>query len=201
MSRQTILVAALNVFAHFGIKGVSMSQVANSIHISKRTLYSYFGSKEELLCACMDHENGSISEMLDEIDKQTSNPLESVVLLTMKISKHKSSYCPAFYRDIMQFQDASLKLKEIYARLQKIFVDYLNAGVKKGFFRRECSYEVVDYIFMEQVVLQNRSKISSLHQATMFFTFLRGVCTEKGIIALEELVPREDHKYAYDFVF
>lgn len=199
MSKQTILVTSLNIFAHFGIKGVSMSQIANSIRVSKRTLYSYFGSKEELLCACMDYEDANISALLDGLEKQIHHPVNRIVSLTIKMNRYRSSYCPAFYKDIVQFENANLKLNETYGHIRKRFTGYFEEGVKQGFFLPNHNYEVMTYLLIEQMVVESKSRMSSLHRSTAFFTFLRGLCTEKGLWILEQLAPAENEKCVYEY--
>jgi AcrR family transcriptional regulator len=201
MSKQTILITSLNIFSHFGIKGVSISQIANSIRISKRTLYSYFSNKEELLSACMEYEDENISTMLEEIEKQTNNPVGLIVSLAIKMSRYRSSYCPAFYKDIMHFYNANLRLNAIYNRIRNQFAVYFNDGVEDGFFLQERNYELIAYVLMEQMILQSQSRISSLHRSTVFITFLRGLCTQKGLLMLEELLPSEEEKCVYNYEY
>lgn len=199
MSKQTILATSLNIFAHFGIKSVSMSQIAGSIRISKRTLYTYFGSKEELLCGCMEHERENISAMLEDIEKQTRNPVEKVVQSAIKIVRYRSSFCPLFYKDMIHFCDANVKLEAISESIRKRFVTYFKEGAKEGFFRSECNYDVITHALMEQVVLQSRIGLS--HRNSVFYTFLRGLCTNKGITVLEKLMPAEEDVYDYEYDF
>ena len=54
MSKDKILRTTVKLYAHYGIKGVSMSQIAGALQISKKTLYAEFGNKEDLLSACID---------------------------------------------------------------------------------------------------------------------------------------------------
>jgi AcrR family transcriptional regulator len=201
MSKQTILVTSLNIFAHFGIKSVSMNQIANLARISKRTLYSYFNSKEELIEACLEYEDENISAMLEEIERQTKNPVGRLVCLTEKINRGRASYCPAFYKDITYFYNAGLKLNVIYRHIRDRLAACFNDGVEKGVFLPERNYEVIAFILMEQMILQSKSRISATHRSTVFFTFLRGLCTEKGLLALEEMTPLEDEKYAYGYEY
>ncbi|MDR0394096.1 MAG: TetR/AcrR family transcriptional regulator [Tannerella sp.] len=201
MSKQTILVTSLNIFAHFGIKSVSMSQVANSVRISKRTLYSYFNSKEELVGACLDYEDENVSVMLRDLERQTKNPVGRLVSLTKKINLYRASYCPAFYKDIVCFHNANLKLNVICRRMRDQLAACFNDGVEEGFFLPERNYEVIASILMEQMILQSRGRISVPHRSTAFFTFLRGLCTEKGLSVLGGMTPSEDEKYAYGYEY
>ena len=49
---QLILIAS-NAFANYGIKTVTMDEIAASAGISKRTLYQLFKDKEALLRECI----------------------------------------------------------------------------------------------------------------------------------------------------
>ena len=44
-----ILKAAMTEFLHKGVKSVKMDDIANTLAISKRTLYEIYSNKEELL--------------------------------------------------------------------------------------------------------------------------------------------------------
>ncbi|WP_184406838.1 TetR/AcrR family transcriptional regulator [Xanthomonas sp. 3075] len=77
--RDAIVQAASEVFLELGFEGASMSQIAARVGGSKRTLYGYFPSKEELFIAfaqdmcdsyidplldALEHANGTLAETL-----------------------------------------------------------------------------------------------------------------------------------------
>lgn len=202
MSKEIILKTALNLFANFGIKGVSMNQIADSLQISKKTLYVHFSNKEDLLCACLDLEYNNVSSMLEGIGKQTNNPVKSIFLLALNFNQSRSFFCPAFYKDIQHFYQASHKLKAMHNRMQEEFIHYFQKGMEEGYFQPESNYEVIISVFTEQILLanENQSKISHpSHKGILFLTFLRGVSTEKGHLMLERLLPKEEEKYMYEY--
>ena len=45
---------AFNLFSQYGIKNVSMDDIAHNMNISKRTIYELFDNKETLLIESMD---------------------------------------------------------------------------------------------------------------------------------------------------
>jgi TetR/AcrR family transcriptional regulator, mexJK operon transcriptional repressor len=49
--KAAILQAAMELFPHYGLAGVSMEQLAKAANVSKITLYSHFENKEDLFCA------------------------------------------------------------------------------------------------------------------------------------------------------
>ncbi|PPU69251.1 TetR/AcrR family transcriptional regulator [Xanthomonas pisi] len=66
--RDAIVQAASEVFLELGFEGASMSQIATRVGGSKRTLYGYFPSKEELFIAfASDMSDSYIDPMLDAL--------------------------------------------------------------------------------------------------------------------------------------
>lgn len=48
-----IVETALQMFNERGCRGVTMDDIAQALHMSKRTLYETFANKEELLTECL----------------------------------------------------------------------------------------------------------------------------------------------------
>jgi len=75
--RQQILNAASNLFLTHGFENTSMDQVAIDAGVSKQTVYSHFGNKEDLFTAiieykCIAHE---LTDKLFDIDQPVSDLL------------------------------------------------------------------------------------------------------------------------------
>ena len=49
MKKEKIIEASRNLFHQFGFKKVSMDEIAKEAGVTKKTIYMYFNSKEELL--------------------------------------------------------------------------------------------------------------------------------------------------------
>lgn len=87
--RDTIVQAASEVFLELGFEGASMSQIAARVGGSKRTLYGYFGSKEELFIAVATAMADSYIDPLIARLESTDAPVEQAL--------------HAFGRDILTF--------------------------------------------------------------------------------------------------
>jgi AcrR family transcriptional regulator len=71
--RQMIILEAWKIFREQGYERTTMSEIATRLGGSKGTLYGYFGSKEELLLAAIDHvlaERGEAA--FDKLSAKTS---------------------------------------------------------------------------------------------------------------------------------
>jgi AcrR family transcriptional regulator len=66
-TRQTVIDAAYECFWRTGYNRTSLDTIAARAGVTKRTLYSYFRSKDDLLAAVMSHHNGLASQRLKRI--------------------------------------------------------------------------------------------------------------------------------------
>ena len=96
--KEMVLKTTINLYAHYGIRGVSMGQIAGALRISKKTLYEEFGNKEELLCTCLDYEAERLTNMLAKIEKETTNPVETVVMVTHNLFRYKFYFCSSYIK-------------------------------------------------------------------------------------------------------
>ena len=53
--KQEIVKSALNDFTQYGFKTFTMDDLARKLGMSKKTLYEYFPSKNDLVEACLDY--------------------------------------------------------------------------------------------------------------------------------------------------
>ena len=76
-TRQAILKAAIAEFSREGVAGARTDQIARAAKVNKALLYYYFGDKESLHGAVLDHAFGSIYPRLAAI-LDSALPLQSM---------------------------------------------------------------------------------------------------------------------------
>ena len=64
MKDKQIILAAKELFTKYGFKKVSMDEIASEAKVTKKTVYSYFQSKEELLKYCIKEELSYMKELI-----------------------------------------------------------------------------------------------------------------------------------------
>ena len=73
MKEEQIIEAARDLFSTYGYKRVSMDEIAKRANVTKKTVYSYFKSKEELLKYCINDEIKKMKKIVEETeDKKVS---------------------------------------------------------------------------------------------------------------------------------
>lgn len=71
--RDKIVKKATESFRTYGIKGITMDEIAASLGISKRTLYEVFQDKEALLQECVLKDRKEMDEFLTEVLVHSNN--------------------------------------------------------------------------------------------------------------------------------
>jgi AcrR family transcriptional regulator len=71
--RHDILVTAGKLYAKFGLRGTTINDVARYSHVSKKTVYNYFSSKDELFFEVVRNEAETLFKYIqDAVDRENT---------------------------------------------------------------------------------------------------------------------------------
>lgn len=80
-TRQKLIDIARQLFAKRGVAKTTMNDIAVASGKGRRTLYTYFNSKEEVYSAVIESELERLSDKLDEVAAMKMRPLDKVIEL------------------------------------------------------------------------------------------------------------------------
>lgn len=89
MKKEQIIEAARNLFHQFGFKKVSMDEIAKEAGVTKKTIYMYFSSKEELSKYFIQEEITNMEEIVEEVEANNTDPFEAVNQAIYKILQYR----------------------------------------------------------------------------------------------------------------
>lgn len=103
--KERILKHATMLFYANGVKMIKMDTIAKDLSISKKTLYLFFPTKEDLCLACLVKEKESLCKHM-EIYKQTGNHNVIEVLMENLLQEMKlfTNINPVFFEDIHKYK-------------------------------------------------------------------------------------------------
>ena len=78
MKQEQIIQAARKLFNKFGYKRVSMDEIAKEAGVTKKTVYSYFASKEDLLKYFINEEVLNMKKIVEEVEKEEVDLFQEV---------------------------------------------------------------------------------------------------------------------------
>ena len=138
-TRQLLVDIARQLFAKKGIEGTTMNDVAVASGKGRRTLYTYFKSKEELYYAVIEGELERLSDRLDEVAAKKTRPQDKVIeLIYTRLNMIKETVVrngnlrAEFFRNIWMVEKVRRKFDE---EERAILCRVLEEGIARAKFR------------------------------------------------------------------
>ena len=191
--RGVILDTAIQAFAQKGIRAVKMDDVAAALGISKRTLYEIFETKEILLFEGIKKYYAERQKYAREKTQRCKNVMEMLVAIyRIKVDEFRKTN-PQFYADLVMYPKVGRFLNQQNQQMRTDMLKFMDRGIYEGYFRDDVNYELAwrlfdalgKYVMVNQ--LYRQYTIEEIFQNLVFVT-MRGLCTEKGIKALDSIV-------------
>lgn len=187
---------ALDLFSQHGIKSVSMDDIARNMGISKRTIYEFFEDKETLLVKGIEYNHKKMKQVLIELEEGPYSVVEEIILFYEECMKRPRWYNRKFYDDLKRYPKALELNEKNKAEFSKKCMKLFTRGVKEGVFQNGINFEIVTLLAKEQIKMIRPTgaflnhSVSEVYK-TVLFTFLRGICTEKGLAILDRYALKQ----------
>ena len=188
--RQRIVDAARAHFFSHGFRSVTMDDLAEELGISKKTLYTYFPGKFDLLEAVLADKLRSVEETLNEVTRAHPDDFPATLRKILAGTQRElDEIKPPFVRDMRQKAPDVFKLVEhrraalIQRYMGKFFVD----GQRLGMVRKDVPAKLIIEILLAMVQsIMNPPKMEELGMmpkegyAGILKVVLEGALTAKG---------------------
>ena len=191
--RDRIVEVSMEQFSSKGIKNVTMDNISSLLGISKRTLYEIFPDKETLLVCCMELSEIKAQEYLKTVLESSKNVMEMVLHVYQHTITRFQSLNPSFLQEITKYPKAyQLYLDNREASSERAY-QFFQDGVNQGLFRSDVNFVIVRALIRGQFNLLLHSDIYRSYSflevlEAIIFTFLRGICTDKGAQILDDFI-------------
>ena len=142
-TRRRILMAAAEEFASGGLFGARVDQIARRAETNERMLYYYFGSKEQLFTAVLEHAFSALTEAERVLDLDGVAPVEAVTRLAHFVWDYYRDH-PELLRLInnenlhdARYLHKSTRIREMMSPIVAKLGNVLTRGQKAGLFRTD----------------------------------------------------------------
>lgn len=192
--RESILLEASFLFHQSGIKNISVDKISSELRISKKTFYSYFEQKQDLVDAVLFYQEEFYLKKLEGILKN-KNAIEFLILSLKEIRKRANCEPTLMWNDIKKYYPEVFK-KHILIRqdfVKKLFETNLKRGVEEGFYRKDLDIILISILYSEHLknifnTLNKYSKKYSKKRLIDFFIdmIIHVIANEKGLQYVQE---------------
>jgi AcrR family transcriptional regulator len=140
-TRRRILLAAAEEFAAGGLFGARVDQIARRAETNERMLYYYFGSKEQLFTAVLEHAFTALTDAEKSLDLDGVAPVEGVTKLAHFIWNYYREH-PELLRLVnnenlheARYIKGSTRIRELISPVVAKLGKILERGQQAGLFR------------------------------------------------------------------
>lgn len=193
--RERIQQKAEELFRIYGIRSVTMDEIANQLGVSKKTIYQSFSDKNELVDAV-------ISEMLeknkgncDSCRTKATNAVQEVFFAIQIMREIMANMNPSILFDLERGYPGAMKKFVLfkYDFLYGIIMQNVRWGREDGLYRIDFNEEIfakarvemISLPFNEQLFPKSRLTLFEVQKELMEF-FLHAIATPKGLKLLEK---------------
>lgn len=184
-SIERLLNAALHLFVSKGYRSTNLEQISGAAGLTKGAVYFYFGSKEAVLIALLNHVQAAVFDGAIEAVEQAGPAMTDKLVAFL----HNAAKLGITHRDevlllilmSLEFKERQGKVRDcvgrIYGRTQVLIERLIRAGRKSGEFRNDVPVRELAAIVManhDGAFLEWYRRSDSL-QGTAFVRALRSV--------------------------
>ena len=189
-----ILEQVRKLYQRYGIKSVTMDDVASHLGISKKTVYEHFTDKEDLVRQVLLLEHDRRCESMAAIEGRNLNAVEELFEFYKMINTMFIEYNPSMEYDVRKYYPGlCIRLKDVWRkRMYESAYENLLKGKKEGLYRKELNARIIArmHVFRTECLFDN--DMFSIEELTSFNMFhevfiyhLQGVLSYEGRIFFE----------------
>ncbi len=187
--RERILKTAEELFAKFGIRSVTMDELASELGISKKTIYQHFKDKDEIVQEVASNRMNCDHSESENIRKISRNPIDEVLKELEMFRNHAASLNPVLIYDLKKYHPNTWQLFQKHKQtvLYGIIRRNLEEGIVQDLYRNDINVEVLSKLRLQEIDIMFDQDVFPYEKFNQFDVqmifadhFLRGIMTEKG---------------------
>ncbi len=187
--RERIITEAASLFMKYGIRSVTMDDIAHQLGISKRTIYENFSDKDELLTDVIKSMVKKQKESFRRALEGSENVIEALFEILRIASFHFDSTSPTLFMDLKKYHYKiyELAFQKGDIRNYEITMLILQRGVEEKIFRSDINLEIVNAgVHGLLDAARNHDALPPMKYSkyeladNLFFSFLFGISTPEG---------------------
>lgn len=146
---------ARDLFMQYGLRSVSMDDIAGNLGMSKKTIYQYYADKDELIVAVIEEELQHNQAICEKDRHSSENAVHEVFLAMDMVVELFSSMNPSLIYDMQKYHpNAFLKFQQYKNEyLYNVIRDNMERGIQQGLYRNELNVDIMARYRLESMML------------------------------------------------
>lgn len=188
-NKEKILAGAKELFFRYGIKSITMDDIAKNLGMSKKTIYQFFKDKNEVVHVLMKEALAEDEKRFFALAETSANIVEEVMAIMKHMGEIFGSINPNLFYDMQKYHPQSWKLFDDFKKkcVERMVENAIEKGKKQGLVREDVDSKILSRLRMMEIEMgfnfelfpPDKFKILDV-QLALTDHFLHGICTLKG---------------------
>ncbi len=193
---QEIINKIADIYFRYGIRSVTMEDLARELGVSKKTLYLYFKDKKDVVSKVVHHLIHYQKCGINQAQTQPgSNAIDKLMMMTRFFTEHLKhsnasltydlqKYYPDVWDEVVEF-----KRKEVFNHI----MENIREGIAEGLYREDLNYEIIAHVYVSRMEMYQTELWQPLEKytleevfQTLFIYHIRGIANANGLKHLEK---------------
>lgn len=190
-----ILATAGELFKQFGIRSITMDEIASKLAMSKKTLYQYFKDKSDIVTQSVGYMMDEEQKIIHQIIDASKDAIGVLVGISQYHKQMVRSLNPAIFTEMERHYPAAWQRFTKYKEccVVREIMESIKCGQEEGFFRKEIDPKTIARLRLEDVMIGFDQRVFPYQefdvptvQMQIFDLFIYGLCTLEGHKKVEE---------------
>lgn len=206
-TKERIQNKAEELFMQFGIRSVSMDDIANNLGMSKKTVYQYFVDKDELVEAVVQAHISGVQKECVDCRENAKDAVHEIYLTMEHIMEELGNMNPMLLYDLEKFHYRSYQRFREYKDkfLAEMIRRNIEWGIKEELYRSELNTDIMVKFRLESLMIPfnvsifppgkyNLANVSG----QLIEHFVYGLATIKGHKLIQKYNDQRQKKQHYE---
>jgi AcrR family transcriptional regulator len=195
-----ILTEAEKLFMKFGMRSVTMDDIAKHLAMSKKTIYANFKDKDDLVISLISKMQQEDECKMKQASKNSTNAVEEVFFMMDCVKDILANINPIVFYDLEKYHNKAYKMLMDFhhTHIFETIKICLERGIEENVFREDINTEIlagarvaqINWIFESDLVRSGKYSMFDLVSQTTIH-FLYGICTLSGHILINNYTNKQ----------
>jgi AcrR family transcriptional regulator len=197
--KEQIIMQVFELFMRYGIKSMSMDDIALQMGMSKKTLYQYFASKDDLVNAVLEKHLEMDQSKVKSLISSKNNAIDDLMHIATTVNDTLKQINPSIHYDLEKYHPQAWKKFGDYKRnfIQENIKQNILKGIKEELYRSDINVDIVaalyvskaDIVFDASVFPPDKYAFNRVY-LEMMKQHIRGIATSKGLKYFEKKLKK-----------
>lgn len=185
----------------YGLRSVTMDDIAREIKVSKKTLYKYVKDKNDLLQKVMEGYCELERVVVNDIQSKEGNAIDELIEIGKHCCGRLKMMHPSIHYDMEKYYP------EVWNQLEEHKTSFISAciqsnlekGISEGLYRDNLNVKIMTKLYLSKIDLVFDGNVFPATEFNFVDVYMeltryhiKGIASEKGVKYLKEEVKKEN---------